>query len=84
MSRTAFPETTIVRLPAGTLDLIRAAAENAGTTPAEVMRRAVPQCGQGAGGAEATGASAAAMTLPRRFTREKMSYRKQTTDGWLT
>ena len=41
MSRTAFPEVTLVRLPAGTLELVRATADHAGTTPAETMRRAI-------------------------------------------
>jgi hypothetical protein len=41
MARTTFPETALVRLPAGTLDLIRVAAEQDSTTPAEVMRRAL-------------------------------------------
>jgi hypothetical protein len=41
MPRTIFPETTLVRLPVGTLAMIRALAEHDGTTPAEVMRRAI-------------------------------------------
>lgn len=41
MSRTTFPEAALVRLPAGTLDLVRLAAEQDSTTPAEIMRRAV-------------------------------------------
>jgi hypothetical protein len=41
MARTTFPEAALVRLPAGTLNLIRVAAEQDSTTPAEVMRRAL-------------------------------------------
>ena len=41
MTRMTFPETALVRLPAGTMDLLRVAAEREGSTPAEVMRRAI-------------------------------------------
>jgi hypothetical protein len=41
MTRTTFPETALVRLPAGTLALIREAANLKGTTLAEIMRQAV-------------------------------------------
>jgi len=38
---TIYPEVTKVRLPAGTLDLVRREAERQQTRPAEVMRRAI-------------------------------------------
>ena len=41
MARTTFPETTLVRLPPGTLELVRAAADRDATTPAEILRRAI-------------------------------------------
>ena len=39
--RMTFPETTMLKLPAGTLDRVHAAAEREGAKPAEIMRRAV-------------------------------------------
>lgn len=41
MSKTAFPERTLLRLPTGTLKAVRRAAIAGGTTPAELMRQAV-------------------------------------------
>ena len=43
MTRTTFPETALVRLPAGTLGLLREKAISEGTTPADLMRRAIVQ-----------------------------------------
>jgi Ribbon-helix-helix protein, copG family len=41
LKRAAFPESTIVRLPAGTLERVRQAAKHGGTTSAELMRQAI-------------------------------------------
>lgn len=41
MKRATFPEATIVRLPPGTLERVRQAAEQDGTTSAELMRQAI-------------------------------------------
>jgi hypothetical protein len=54
VARQVFPESTVVRLPAGTLALIRLAAVEGGTSPAEIMRQAIiraatPPAGRKAG-----------------------------------
>jgi predicted transcriptional regulator len=41
LKQTIFPEATIVRLPPGTLERVREAAEQSGTTSAELMRQAI-------------------------------------------
>jgi len=41
LKQATFPEATIVRLPPGTLERVRQAAEQDGTTSAELMRQAI-------------------------------------------